>query len=284
MTISESTDPFRPRRVLPDELTECFERLGLGQGDSVVMHASLSGIGIVEGGAGMVLYRLTTVLGKKGALLMPTFTSVTRHASTHNNFTKAGCWCEGRESRHLPFIPDLQPDREIGEIAHRLCSWPASRRSQHPAFSFAAVGHKSDEFVRRFSLTDPFAPLKALLENDPFVLIIGSELDSVVAIHLAEQRHAPTKFLRERALTLGSTGQVWVDVVAPGCSAGFHKLANHISPREVRQSEIGSTRAFLFPMKQLVKTAERVLDDDQMALSCGRPECLSCNAIPNRKF
>jgi len=37
-------------------------------------------------------------------------------------------------------------------------------------------------------------------------------------------------------------------------------------------------------MKQLVKTAERVLDDDQMALSCGRPECLSCNAIPNRKF
>jgi aminoglycoside N3'-acetyltransferase len=100
------------------------------------------------------------------------------------------------------------------------------------------------------------------LEEDPFVLTIGIELDSVNAIHLAEQRYAPMKFVEERALTVGSAGQVWVNIVAPGCSEGFHKLANHIDPREVRQTEIGATRAVLYPMKHLVMTAERVLEDD----------------------
>lgn len=243
-----------------------------------MMHALLPSIGMVEGGAAMVLYRLMNVLGRNGVLLMPTFTSVTRHTWTHDRFTRAGCWCEGRESRHLPFIPELQPDREIGEIAHRLCSWPASRRSRHPAFSFVAVGHKSDQLVRRYSLTDPLEPLKTLLEEDAFVLTIGVELDSVTAIHVAEQRRLPFKFVKERALTVGSSGPVWVDVVAPGCSEGFSKLASRINPKDVQKADIGSAKAFLYPMRQLVTTAERLLSTEPSALSCGRLECLSCSA------
>jgi len=280
MMESGSGSSSEPRRVMPDELTDCFQRLGLGEGDRVVMHALLSGIGSVEGGAAMVLHRLMSVLGKKGALVMPTFTSVTRHSLTHDGFMKVGCWCEGRESRHLPFIPELQPDREIGGIAHRLCSWPASRRSRHPAFSFVAVGDKSDELVRHYSLTDPLEPLKALLrDDDPFVLTIGMELDSVTAIYVAEQRRVPVKFVKERALTMSSTGPVWVDVVAPGCSAGFRKLADHIDPKDVKKTHVGSAKAFLYPMRQLVANAEQLLKNDAAALSCGRSECLSCSAI-----
>ena len=267
------------RRVLPDELTDSFRRLGLGEGDRVLMHASLSSIGAVDGGAAMVLHRLMNILGRKGLLLMPTFTSITRHTSTHDKFTKVGCWCEGRESRHLPFIPELQPDREIGEIAHRLCSWPASTRSRHPAFSFVAVGHKSEKLVGRYSLTDPLDPLKAMLQYDPFVLTVGVGLDSATAIHVAEQRRTPFKFVKERALTVGSTGLVWVDVVAPGCSAGFHKLADHINHNDVRTTNIGSTIALLYPMTQLIANAERLLKANPKALNCGRPKCLSCNAI-----
>ena len=246
------------------------------------MHAQLSNIGLVDGGAAMVLHRLLNIIGKKGTLLMPTFTYVTRHSSTHDGFTKIGCWCEGRESRHLPFIPELQPDREMGEIAHRLCSWPASRRSLHPAFSFAAVGNNSDELVRHYSLTDPLAPLRMLLKEEPSVLTIGVGLDSVSAIYLAEQHYVPVKFVKERALTIGSGGQAWVDVVAPGCSTGFRNLSNHISSRGVQQADLGSTTAVLYPMKQLCATAERVLEDNRLALSCGRPECLSCRAIQER--
>jgi aminoglycoside 3-N-acetyltransferase len=227
----------------------------------------------------MVLHRLLNVLGKKGILLMPTFTSVTRHSSMHANFTKAGCWCEGREARHLPFIPELQPDKEIGEIAHRLCSWPASRRSRHPAYSFVAVGNDSDRLVRSYSLTDPLQPLKTLLKQDSFVLTVGVELESVSVIHMAEQQVLPRKYPRERALTMSSTGPVWVEVHALGCSVGFQKLGTHIGQRDIQQAKIGSGIARLYPMKELIATAQRVLDDDPMALACGRAECLSCQAV-----
>lgn len=272
----ESEGLPQQRRVLPDELTDCFRRLGLVEGNRVMMHALLTTMGTVEGGAAMVIHRLMNVLGTKGMLIMPAFTSITRHSSMHERFTKAGCWCEGRESRHLPFIPELQPDREIGEIAHRLCSWPASRRSRHPAFSFVAIGHKSEELVRRYSLTDPLEPLKTLLEVEACVLSIGVGLNSVTEIHLAEQRRVPYKFAKERALTVGPTGPAWVDVVAPGCSEGFEKLASHIDPREIPCTEIGAARATLYPMRKLVAEAERLLSTNQTALSCGRPECLSC--------
>lgn len=275
----ESKGSVTPPRVLPDDLTEGFNRLGLVEGDRVVLHSTLSSIGNVEGGAAMVLHRLLNVLGKKGTLLMPAFTSVTRHSNTHECFTQAGCWCEGKESRHLPFIPELQPDREIGEIAHRLCSWPASRRSRHPAYSFVAVGDKSDQLVRNYSLSDPLQPLLALMNEDPLVLTLGAGLDSVVAIHIAEKRSAPAKFKKERALGMSATGPTWVGVVALGCSKGFQRLSEHISPKDVRQTKIGSAVASLHSMRGLVAVAERLVDRDATALNCGRPACLSCQLV-----
>jgi len=271
------------QRVLPDELSDGFRRLGLEEGDSVVMHASLESMGPVDGGAAMVLHRLMRSLGKDGILIMPTFTSLTRHSSTHDNYTKAGCWCEGREVRHLPFIPELQPDKDMGEIAYRLCSWPSSRRSKHPAYSLVAVGKDSDKFVREYSVADPLQPLKAFLKEDPTVLTVGVGLDSVSAIHIAEQRFTPSKFVKERSLTITSKGQEWVDVIALGCAGGFEKLAPRLSSEKLKETQIGSATATLYSMRGLVQVAERALHEDSMALACGRRECLSCALVPTHQ-
>jgi aminoglycoside 3-N-acetyltransferase len=263
-------------RILPDELTEGFRSLGLKEGDRVMMHASLKSMGTVEGGAAMVLHRLLKILGKEGILLMPTFTSVTRHSSTHDNYTAAGCWCGGKESRHLPFIAELQPDKDLGEIAYRLCSWPSSRRSQHPTYSFVAVGKNSDKLVREYSAVDPLQPLKDYIKENPAVLTVGVGLESVSAIHVAEQRLTPSKFVKERALTITSKGQAWVDVTAMGCNGGFQKLAQRIGSERLRETQIGMTSARVYSMRGLVQAAEKALHEDSMALACGRPECLSC--------
>jgi aminoglycoside 3-N-acetyltransferase len=138
------------------------------------------------------------------------------------------------------------------------------------------VGNSSDRLVRSYSLTDPLQPLKTLLKEDPFVLTVGVELDSVSVIHMAEQHVLPRKYLKERALAMASTGPVWVEVLALGCSVGFQKLATHISQGDTQEANIGSAIARLYPMKKLIATAERVLDEDPMALACGRAECLNC--------
>jgi aminoglycoside 3-N-acetyltransferase len=273
----EQTGETSRRKVMPDELTDGFQRLGLKEGDRVILHASLKNIGDVDGGAAMVLHRLLGVLGKEGTLVMPAFTSTARHGTTHDNYTKPGCWCEEKESRHIPFIPELQPDKNLGEIAHRLCSWPSSERSRHPAYSFVAVGKETESLMRNSSLSDPLKPLMALIKRDPKIVTLGVGLNSVTALHLAEQRYLPSKFVRERALVMTSKGQAWVDIVSLGCSDGFDRLTTQLGEAEFKETHIGSANSCMYSMKMLVKKAEELLSKDPSWLICGRSECLSCS-------
>jgi aminoglycoside 3-N-acetyltransferase len=278
MTSSIQPNAVGPN-VSPDELTEGFRQLDLREGDRIIMHASLDNIGTVDGGAAMVLHRLLGVLGKTGTLLMPTFTSITRHAASHENNTKPGCWCEGHEDRHLPFIPELQPDRNIGLIAQRLCSWPSSRRSGHPAYSFVAVGKRGDELVRNYSLEDPLLPLKIFQKLDPKVLTVGAGFDSVTAIHVAEQLRLGAKFVRERALTFTSKGRTWVEITALGCSNGFGRLKAHLGSEDFVETKIGAANAQAYSMKALIDRAESLIKKQPNALLCENPACLSCSLI-----
>jgi len=265
-----------PGRISPDELSEGFASLGLISGECIMLHASLESMGVVDGGAAMILHRLTRTIGSEGTLLMPTFTSVTRHAIFHANFTRKGCWCEGRESRHIPFIPELQPDKEIGAIAHRLCSWPNSRRSNHPAYSYVAVGNRGDELVREVRLDDPLFPVRKFLEHNPRVVTIGVGFPAVTAIHLAEETFKPAKLAKERALTMSSKGPVWVDIQSIGCSNGFGKLSSMLGSADFRQTSIGMVSAKSYSMRHLVDSAQSVLKADSSGLGCGNISCLSC--------
>lgn len=216
--------------------------------------------------------------------MMPAFTYVTTHGNYHEDaggkHTKPGCWCEDNETRHIPFISELQPDKRIGEIAHRLCSWPASRRSRHPSYSFVAVGKHGDECVREHPLMDPLLPVKKILRHKPFVLLVGVDLDSATAIHLAEESRTPSKMEKQRALTVTAKGQGWVDVLGIGCSEGFTKLRAHLPKHE--ETSIGLAHVELHSMKSLIDSAEACLDDDPMALACGDRACLSCRLAGKR--
>jgi aminoglycoside 3-N-acetyltransferase len=267
---------FTSEKVSPVQLSETFTHLDVA-GECVMLHASLESMGVVDGGAAMFLHRLVSTIGSEGALLMPTFTSVTRHAIFHSHYTRMGCWCEGKESRHIPFISELQPDKEIGAIAHRLCSWPSSRRSNHPAYSYVAVGNHNDELVREVKLDDPLLPVRKFLTRNPRVVTIGVGFPGVTAIHLAEEATRPAKFVKERALTMSSKGPVWVDIRSTGCSNGFGKLSTELgSASDLRQTSIGRVRAESYSMKYLVDSARSLLNKDSNALDCGNTSCLSC--------
>jgi aminoglycoside 3-N-acetyltransferase len=263
-------------KVSPDDLSAGFARLGLQDGHSVMLHSSLEAMGIVDGGAAMVLHRLIRAIGPNGTILVPSFTSITRHATTHSNFTREGCWCEGKESRHIPFIPELQPDKEIGSIAHRLCSWPSSRRSKHPAYSYVAVGSHGDELVRHFELEDPLLPIKRLLRYDPRVVTVGVDLTAMTAIHLAEEKILPLKFVKERALTISSKGPEWLGIRSIGCSNGFEQLRPFLG-LDSRQTTIGMAKVESYRMKELVESAISLLTEDPIRLSCSNSSCLSCH-------
>jgi aminoglycoside N3'-acetyltransferase len=138
------------------------------------------------------------------------------------------------------------------------------------------VGEDGDNLVREYALDDPLQPLKAFLRKDPLVLTVGTGLESVPSIQIAEQKFLPLKFISERALAVGSKGQSWVDVIALGCSGGFHKLTEHLGQGNFKETHIGSANSRLYSMRHLINAAEDALEEDLASLECGRPECLSC--------
>jgi aminoglycoside 3-N-acetyltransferase len=173
----------------------------------------------------------------------------------------------------------VQPDKEIGTIAHRLCSWPSSRRSEHPAYSFVAVGYRGDDAVHDFSPEDPLLPVRKFLKHDPVVLTIGVGLNAVTSIHLAEEKFLPQKFSRERALTVSSKGQSWIAIRSIGCSHGFEKLRSFPGFVQGSETNIGFARAVSYSMKRLTDSASSMLKENNLALLCDRANCLSCSAL-----
>jgi hypothetical protein len=67
--MTEYTPPPRTRPGLAGDLSA----LGVAPGMTLIVHAALSRIGWVIGGAGAVIHALMDVLGPGGTLVMPTF-------------------------------------------------------------------------------------------------------------------------------------------------------------------------------------------------------------------
>ena len=56
-----------------EKLKRDFSNLGIKRGEVIIVHSSLSSMGLVDGGAETVIEALTEVLGDDGTLLFPAF-------------------------------------------------------------------------------------------------------------------------------------------------------------------------------------------------------------------
>ncbi|MBZ5707286.1 MAG: hypothetical protein LAN63_18210, partial [Acidobacteriia bacterium] len=80
-------------------------------------------------------------------------------------------------------------------------------------------------------------------------------------------------------LTVGSKGQVWVEVLGMGCSNGFDKVKINLPSSIGARTTIGRAQIQVYPMKLLIECAESMLGQDHMALACENKTCLSCQSV-----
>ena len=112
-------------KVGADRLAHGLAAAGIVRGDIVVVHASLSRVGDVEGGAETVIRSLRDVLGPEGTLVMPTFSD----ADT--------VFRDARDGR----LVDLRSEPSLtGKVTEVLRTTPGALRSSHPFSSLCAVG------------------------------------------------------------------------------------------------------------------------------------------------
>jgi aminoglycoside 3-N-acetyltransferase len=92
----------------------------------------------------------------------------------------------------------------MGRVPELLRTWPGAVRSDHPAFSLAALGSKADYLVADHAMTEDAgdrSPLGKLYELDGHVLLLGVEHWNNTSLHLAEFR---ADYPGKRNLSTGS--------------------------------------------------------------------------------
>jgi aminoglycoside 3-N-acetyltransferase len=247
-----------------DALVEDLRRLGVRQGQNLLVHTSLQTLGWVEGGAASVVAALREVLGPHGTIVVPTSTADNSNSSrTH----LAGV--QGMSRRHRrdflrempPFNRELSPSTGMGAVAEHVRTSPGAVRSAHPQTSFAAIGplarHFMDDHAMDCHLGER-SPLARLHSVNAHILMLGVGYDSCTALHLAEYRYTMNPPTRRYRCVIERAGQAtwwsYQDVVLDDRDFTALGKALDDTPYVVRGA-VGAADSRLLPLAQTVDFA-----------------------------
>lgn len=244
------------------DFIQAFRELDLNPHCPIIVHASVSSIGKIRGGADTLL---SALLQSTAGVMAPTFTYRTMilpEAGPPDNAVRYG---SGRHSNQRAefFLPDMPADRLMGILPELLRRHPNARRSMHPILSFAGVG--VEQALAAQTLENHLAPIQVLEGHNANVLLIGVDHTSNTSIHYAERCSGRKQFMR-----WGLTPQgVRACPSFSGCSDGFEAAApllQHVT----RTARVGGATLRAVPLAQQTQILVELLRRDPLALLCDR--------------
>ncbi len=271
--------------VTTDEIADGLRQLGLDRSSSVIVHSSLKSFGSVDGGAEAVCDALTGICG---TVLAPAgtwdFTGISPPPGTarpHNAYDPPPTWEAFDEelARATPFNPDLPIDRELGRIPETLRLTRTPSRTDHPLFSYLAVGPAADRILAAQRPDWPLGPIEELGRLDGDVLLLGVDHTANTTIHLAEQLLGRSCFYRYAK----TAERVWSEFPnIPGESHEFDAIEPALGSA-TRETSIGACRARLIPIAAVLAATRELVLADPGALLCTTPTC-RCAAAHNQRL
>lgn len=163
--------------VTEKDIVQGLAALGVGRGDVLMVHSSLSSFGRVERAAEAVIAAVQAVLGPEGTLMMPSFGDF-----RGGEYGKV----QGNE---VIFDVRTSPSR-MGRITDVFWRLPGVRRSLHPTHSIAAWGKLRDELLaghERCRWSCGYGtPLHMLKEASGKILLAGVDHRVNTFIHTIE--------------------------------------------------------------------------------------------------
>lgn len=157
-----------------DELAAAFRLLGLGAGDTVLVHSSLRSLGHVDGGARTVVDALLDAVAPDGTILVPTLTGTSRDSP-----------------RYPPAFDPATSPSWTGLIPETVRLREGAQRSRHPTHSVAALGPAAAHLIagHEYCATPCAAdsPYGRLASMGGFVLLLGVTHHSNTSLHMVEE-------------------------------------------------------------------------------------------------
>lgn len=252
------------------EFVNAFREVGLNPGQPVIVHASLSSIGDIRGGAETLLGALLTL--SKG-IMAPSFTYKTMiipEVGPENNGLTYG---SGKDTNRLAefYRPDMPADPMMGVLPEIIRKHPKAKRSNHPILSFAGIG--VDSALEAQTLSEPLAPIRVLTEQNGIVLLIGVNHTVNTSIHYAERLAGRKQFVRWALTPQG----ILECPGFSGCSDGFEQAAPYLSPI-THTAQVGNATLRAVLMAPMVQTLSELIKKEPLALLCHKAD-ERCEAV-----
>ena len=150
-----------------EELKQSLLSAGIQPGDHLMVHASLSKMGFIEGGADTVVEVLKEMVGAEGLILMPT----SPIARLQLDYVSAN-----------PLFDVLATPSAMGKVSEVFRTSDGVVRSYHPTEPVAAGGAQAYEYIKdHTNKNTPYhwdSPYGKLIQHGGKILYIGVTLDN----------------------------------------------------------------------------------------------------------
>ncbi len=177
--------------VLKQDILDALAAVGVERGQTLMVHASLSSLGFVCGGAQVVIEALLEAVGSEGTVMMPAQSWKNLDPSTGVHWEEPESWWPLIRENWPAYDKAITPTNTMGAVAEMFRKWPGALRSDHPARSVAAWGKYAEYLTSGHGLSNIFgdgSPIGKLYELDARVLLIGVGYDKNTSLHLADAR------------------------------------------------------------------------------------------------
>jgi Aminoglycoside N3''-acetyltransferase len=261
--VARTAEPVTTGRMVHD-----LRRLGVEDGDVLLVHSSLSSIGWVCGGPQAVVEALLRAVGGEGTLVMPAQTGDWSDPAEWQNPPVPAEWHEIIYREWPAFDPDVTPTRGMGRIAELFRTYPGTKRSGHPQVSFCANGRHADAIVSEHPLTPQFgmpSPLGKMYGMRAKVLLLGVGYHACTSFHLAETR-LPSMPVKRMGAAIRENGERvwrWFEDYAYDAD-DFNQIGREMEGSlSVRKGTVGQAECRLFDMREAVDFAAQWMAENR---------------------
>ena len=235
-----------------------LRRLGIENGDILLVHSSLSSMGFVIGGAEAVVWALLQAVGENGTLIMPSHTTQICDP-TDLNTPPPSKWHELIRREMPPYNPLTTQTAGMGKIAETFRTFPNTLRSKHPQMSFCANGKYAREITEEHVLTPQFGmstPLGKLYDLKAKILLLGVYYNVCTCLHLSETLSGLIPFNDENGTAIIKNGKrEWIVYNDIDCwdTNYFGKIGEAFEEsHDINKGKIGQTECKVFELPAIV--------------------------------
>ena len=261
-SIEASEAPITVERLAAD-----LRALGVRPASVLLVHASVTALGWVCGGAQAVALALREALGPEGTLVVPTHSNNNSDPSEWGNPPVPEAWWPVIRAEMPAYDPAVTPSL-LGALTNVVRTWPGALRSAPPALLVRrASGPAAEEITAGHELTSGLgerSPLARVHDLDGDVLLLGVGHGSNTSMHLAEYRVAQPRYASNGAAVATASGREWVDLGGRRCPTRTtsRRSATRSTPTgAVRVGPTGIGESRLMSQRELVAFTVRWMDE-----------------------